>query len=145
MTPEAELHLSAGRSVLDGVGDQVQKELPQTRAISHHHHVRRERQIHRHALCLAEYQSGFVDLLHQRLQLYWLRMQIEPALIGTRQREQALNQITHSPDLLQRFLERHHPLRLRRVLRHRALDISAFQAGGDSPADFLWDSMVPTG
>ena len=53
MTAESELDFPAGRSVLDGIGDEIQEELTQPGTVCHHRHVGRERQIHRYTLSFA--------------------------------------------------------------------------------------------
>ena len=55
MAPQAQLHLAAGRRVLDGVCHQVQKELSEPGAISHDRYVSGERKIDSDALRFAEY------------------------------------------------------------------------------------------
>ena len=82
MTAESKLYLPTGRRVFDGIGDEVEEELPQASPVRHDRGVGGERKIHRHALCLAQYERRLVDLLYQRLQLHRLAMQIEPSLIG---------------------------------------------------------------
>jgi len=79
MPAQSELDFAAGRCVLDGVGDQVEKELAQTSAICHYSRVGGEREIDRYALSFTKYERRFVNLLHQRLELDRLPVQIEPS------------------------------------------------------------------
>src|SRR3954454_12690311 len=67
MSAEPQLHFPTGGRVFDRIGDQVEEQLTQTRAISHHRRVRGERQIYRYPLRLAQDQRGLKHLLHQRL------------------------------------------------------------------------------
>src|SRR5205085_4418391 len=67
MPPEPDVHLATGRCVLDGVGDEIQKKLAQSRAIAHHDCLGSERKVDGYSLRLAKYQCRLVHLLHQRL------------------------------------------------------------------------------
>src|SRR5690349_8280813 len=113
MTAESDVHLPAGRGVLDRIGDEVEKELTQSRAIAHHNGISREWKIDRDALCFAENEGSLINLLHQRLQLHRLAMQIEPALVCARECQQTLYEIGHPAHFLERLFERDHSLGLR--------------------------------
>ena len=74
---------------------------------------------------LAEDHRGLDDLVHERLELDRLAMQIEAPLVGARERQQDFDEIRHARRLLQRLLERDELLGAVGDVCHRALDVGA--------------------
>src|SRR6266542_5795535 len=122
---ETDLHFPAGGGVLDRVCHEVEEELPEPRWISHYRHVGGELQTHGNAGALTEYQRRLVDVLNERLELNGLAMNVESSLVGTRERQETLNEIGHSRRLVKRLFQCDHPLRWRGRLAHCAFDVGA--------------------
>ncbi len=113
------------RRVLERVRDDVQKELPQTRAVREHDDVRDLRHRHGEPRRLAKDSRGLEHLVRQRRERHALAMQVEASLVGAREREQAVDEIRHSRGLVERLLERDELFRRRRALAHRTLHVGA--------------------
>src|SRR6185312_15360048 len=123
MTPESDVDASAARSVLDRVGNEIEEQLPQSRAIARDRYVGRERKIHRHPRTLAQYERGLVHFLRELAQIDAHAVQVESSLVRTRKGEQTLHQIRHASRLVQRFLECDETIVLSCCRAHRSLHV----------------------
>src|SRR5438034_7863172 len=105
---ERDLDVATARRVLDRVGDEVEKELPQAVRIAEHGRVFTSWQLDRETGLFAKDYRGLEDITYKRLEAHRLAMKIVSPLVGPGEGEQTLNEIGHPRRLLQCFLERDH-------------------------------------
>ena len=95
--------------ILDGVGDEVEKQLPRSRTVEGEHQGP-VRILHRdaHRSQLAQDIGRLAHLRQQLAQVRRLEMQGGPSLVYPRQGEQGINDLRHAVHFHQRFLEHCH-------------------------------------
>ncbi len=99
-------HFPTGRGELDRVGHQVEQELPDPIAIHREDHGRRGNLGEdRDAVGLRQDVRGLTRLAHQLAKIAVGHGQGGAAFIGPGEHEQAVDQLAHSVDLFQRFVE----------------------------------------
>src|SRR5581483_8749538 len=103
---ETQIHASAARRVLDRVGHQIEKQLPESLRVAGNGHLFHDRQVHADAGILTEDHRGLIDVANQWLERYRLTDEIESPFVRSRQGQQTVDQIRHSAYFTQRFLER---------------------------------------
>ncbi len=99
-------HRPARRRVLDGVGREVEEHLANSGRL-HCHDDRLGGHVgcHRHATCLRQHPGGLGHIEDQGGEVGGLEREGGAPLVGTREREEVLDQLVHLVELFQRFVQ----------------------------------------